>query len=202
MVGNVNGPTPSEFSFGRGSRPSMDLYPQPNEKLDPLALKRAQLQTDTTDANAPLDFTGDYRGTDDFGRTLPGLQERGFTPIVRESGRGEMDNRIDPLNPVEYSDRQIKEGFGNPPDWRGHDPNEAWRDEETSDPIRAGWEEGQFDETRNEQTSAAKQGTDPYLVGVSNMHSELTKKRRIVKRVGAPPSALPYKGVVDPREKP
>lgn len=202
MVGNVNGPTPSEFSFGRGSRPSMGLYPQPNEKLDPLALKRAQLQTDTTDANAPLDFTGDYRGTDDFGRTLPGLRDRGHAPIVRESGRGEADDRIDPLNPVDYTEHQSKEGFGPAPDWRGHDPNEAWRNGEVSDPGRLGWEEGQFDPEVNAKTVAARQGSDPYLVGISNMRSELTKKRRIVKRVGGPKSVLPYKGEVDPREKP
>lgn len=190
--GNVNGATPSEFSFGRGHRPSIDLYPQPNEELDPLAVKRAQLQTDPTDANAPLDFDGSYRGVDDFGRELPGLKERGYTPIVRETGRGEMDDRLDPTNPKLYQDRE----------GRGTNPNESWRDQEVSDPIRVGWEEGNYDPDVNAKTAAYKYGTDPEQVGIGNMRSELTKRRRIVKRVGGPKSKLPYKGEVDPRDKP
>lgn len=190
--GNVNGPTPSEFSFGRGSRPSMDLYPQPNEELDPLALKRAQLQTDSTDANAPIDFDGSYRGFDEYGRPLANLEERGFTPIVRETGRGEMDDRLDPTNPKLYEDR---EGTGSK-------PNEDWRDPEISDPLRVGWEGNQFDPDANAKTAAATQGTDPEQVWISNMRSDLTGKKRRVKRT--PPSKNPiYKnGEIDPRELP
>ena len=191
MVENVNGPTPSEYSFGRGARPSMELYPQPNEELDPLALKRAQLQTDTTDENAPLDFTGEYRGKDQFGRDLSGLEERGFTPIVREKGRGKMDERLDPLNPKAYEDIH----------GRGVSPNESWRNHEEADPIREGWEEGNFDPDVNAKTAAALQGTDPAMVGLSNFRSELLKKRRIVKRVAGPGSKLPWKGEADPRAK-
>lgn len=188
--GNVNGPTPSEFSFGRGSRPSMDLYPQPDEKLDPLALKRAQLQTDTTDPQAPLDFTGEHQAYDEYGRPLATLQERGFTPIVRETGRGEMDDRLDPTNPKLYEDRECK----------GADPNESWYDRNVHDPIRRGWENENYDQDVNAKTAAYKQGADPEQQWNSNMVSELTGKRRKIKRT--PPSRHPlYKnGEVDPRE--
>lgn len=168
----------------------MDLYPQPDEELDPLAAKRAALQTDPTDSQAPLDFTGDYQGFDEWGRPLATLRERGYTPIVRETGRGDMDTRLDPTNPKLYEDREGK----------GADPNESWYDKERDDPIRKGWERGNYDPARNAKTAAALQGTDPEQVWNANMISEITGKRRKIKRT--PPSKNPlYKnGEADPRE--
>lgn len=192
MSRNVNGPTPSEFSFGRGARPSMDLYPQPDEQRDPLAIKRAILQTDSTDPGAPLDFDGTYKGKDTFGRDLPTLRERGHAPIVRESGRGEMDQRLDPTNPKLYEGMHGK----------GADPNENWRNSEIADPIREGWENGNYDPNINNETTAARYGTDPEKQFTDKMISELTKKRRAIKRT--PPSKHPLHkyGEPDPREKP
>lgn len=192
MAQNVNGPTPSEYSFGRGSRPSRDLYPQPDELNDPLAIKRAELQTDPSDPNAILDFDGTYVGKDKFGRDLPTLRERGHAPIIRETGRGERDDRLDPTNPKLHQDLNGK----------GTDPNGDWRNPNTSDPIREGWEEGNYDPEVNAKTVAATLGTDPEQVFNDNMLSELKKKRRTIKRT--PPSKHPLMkyGEADPREKP
>ncbi|XBA13419.1 hypothetical protein SEA_XENIA2_93 [Gordonia phage Xenia2] len=173
---SVNGPTPSEFSHGRGHRPSMELFPQPDMDYDILAYKRAVMQTDPTDANAELDWDGTIVRYDEYGRPLPTLRDRGHTPIVRESGRGEMDDRLDPTNPYLYEQRE-----GSP------DPNEAWRDPEVSDPLRTGWEGGNFDPEVNAKTAAATQGTGYQSRLQSLMTSIRDRKVRKIKRIGGPP---------------
>ena len=188
----VNGPTPSEFSHGRGSRPSLALYPQPDPDFDQLAYKRALLQVDPNDPNAGVDWEGTYVGKDRFGRDLQTMEERGYTPIVRESGTGQFNDRLDPLNPKAYEDLH----------GRGADPNEAWRDEKKEDPTRVGWENGQYDPEVNKETAPYKHG-DGENARIQNMATTFARqgKYRKVKRTPESKRGLFAKqGEMDPRE--
>ncbi|UVT31252.1 hypothetical protein SEA_OTTERSTEDTS21_91 [Gordonia phage OtterstedtS21] len=189
----ANGPTPSEMSHGRGTRPSVDLFPQPDMDYDILAYKRAVMQTDPTVADAELDFYGDIVNYDEYGRALPTLRERGHTPIVRERGRGDMDDRLDPTNPYLYEQRE-----GVP----GADPNESWRKGEVSDPLRVGWEEGNYDPEVNQETAAYKAGTGEQA-WISNAATSMRDRNvRKIKRVGGPPMQhYNPNGEADPRRE-
>lgn len=190
--GSVNGPTPSEFSFGRGHRPSMGLCPQPDELDDPLAVKRAQMQVDPTDPSAPLDFDGSYQGVDQWGRNIPNLRERGYTPIVREHGIGQKEDRLDPMNPAAY---QKMHGAGS-------DPNEAWRDGEASDPLRRGWENGNYDPEVNSKTAQYRYARNAQLRDARNIRS-LGKRLKIKRTPDAKGERSPLKfdGYEDPRNQ-
>lgn len=185
----VNGPTPSEFSFGRGTRPSMELYPQPDMDFDVLAYKRAVMQVDPSDPAAPIDFRGEYQGVDEFGREIPNMRDRGYTPIVREVGRGEADILVDGSNPKAYEDEYGK----------GADPNENWRNAETSDPLRRGWENGNWDEDVVKETAQYKEGHNKQLSDATKVRDK--GKRLKIKRT---PDAmdngqLKHDGYHDPR---
>ncbi len=130
MPERINGPTPSQYSQGQGSRPSLDLHDSTDPEVDPLAVKRMIMQTDPTDEGAVPDPHGDRVAYDQFGRPLPTLEERGYTPVVKERGIGGINDRLDPLNPKAYEDMYGK----------GADPNEDWRNADVSDPSRWGWE--------------------------------------------------------------
>lgn len=173
MGQGINGPTPSEFSFGRGSRPSRDLYPQPDPEFDQLALLRAERQTDPMDPSAVPDWEGTMVSYDEWGRQRATLAERGGTPIVRETGTGEVNDRLDPTNPKAYEDM-----YG-----RHADPNQDWRDDKISDPSRVEWEQGQFDPATNEKTAAYAHGTGDNAVAMSRYtYVRDAGKHRRVKR--------------------
>lgn len=186
--GNVNGATPSEFSYGRGFRPSQQIVPQPDAENDPLALKRAQMQVDSTDPGAPLDFDGTYQGYDKFGQEIPNMRERGYTPIVRETGRGELDDAIPNNNPRLYREAT------------GEDPNYAWRNAERSDPVRVGWEEGNFDPEVVASTAQHKLATNKELSDATQIRSK--GQRLGIERTPDPNAAhkhIKHKGYDDPR---
>lgn len=169
----VNGPTPSEFSFGRGSRPSRDLYPQPDPDFDQLALIRAERQTDSMDPAAVPDWEGTLVTYDEWGRQRATLAERGGTPIVRETGVGAVNDRLDPTNPKAYEDLH----------GRRADPNEAWRDEKVRDPIRVDWENEQYDAEVNARTAAYDHGTGDNAKLMSEVtYARDAGKHRRVKR--------------------